>query len=147
MSGRALSTKLFTMMKALSNPEKNSVSYGQKRTSNAKLIKSVKIAHFFFPCYVRTVRTVYLGDFKPAYAVLHLIRKQEQSDVHWWYIVRNFNLVGAYCRFSQLMTNIFLGLIEYELNSLLGASHLIDYISVHIRFNLERCLLNKRHPN
>ena len=24
--------------------------------------------------------------------------------------------------------NIFLGLIEYELNSLLGASHLVDYI-------------------
>ena len=38
--------------------------------------------------------------------------------------------------------NIFLGLIEYELNSLLGASHLIDYISVHIRFDLERYLLN-----
>ena len=29
--------------------------------------------------------------------------------------------------------NAFLGLIEYELNSLLGASYLIDYISVHIR--------------
>ena len=40
--------------------------------------------------------------------------------------------------------NIFLGLIEYELNSLLGASHLVDYISVHIRFNLERYLLNIR---
>ena len=39
--------------------------------------------------------------------------------------------------------NIFLGLIEYELNSLLGASHLVDYISVHIRFDLERYLLNK----
>ena len=37
--------------------------------------------------------------------------------------------------------NIFLGLIEYELNSLLGASHLVDYISVHIRFALERYLL------
>ena len=34
--------------------------------------------------------------------------------------------------------NIFLGLIEYELNSLQGA----NYISVHIRFNLERYLLN-----
>ena len=33
--------------------------------------------------------------------------------------------------------NIFLGLIEYELNSLLGA----NYISVHIRFDLERYLL------
>ena len=38
--------------------------------------------------------------------------------------------------------NIFLGLIEYELNSLLGASHLVNYISVHIRFDLERYLLN-----
>ena len=37
--------------------------------------------------------------------------------------------------------NIFLGLIEYELNSLLGASHLVDYVSVHIRFDLERYLL------
>ena len=41
--------------------------------------------------------------------------------------------------------NIFLGLIEYELNSLLGASHLVDYISVHIRFDLERYLLNITH--
>ena len=38
--------------------------------------------------------------------------------------------------------NIFLGLIEYELNSLLGASHLVDYISIHIRFGLEGCLLS-----
>ena len=38
--------------------------------------------------------------------------------------------------------NIFLGLIKYELNRLLGASHLVDYISVHIRFDLERYLLN-----
>ena len=38
--------------------------------------------------------------------------------------------------------SIFLGLIEYELNSLLGASHLVDYISVDIRFDLERYLLN-----
>ena len=39
--------------------------------------------------------------------------------------------------------NIFRGLIEYELNSLLllGASHLVDYTSVHIRFDLERYLL------
>ena len=28
--------------------------------------------------------------------------------------------------------SIFLGLTEYELNSLRSASHLIDYISVHI---------------
>ena len=39
--------------------------------------------------------------------------------------------------------NIFLGLIEYELNSLLGASHLVDYRSVHIRFDIERYLLNR----
>ena len=39
---------------------------------------------------------------------------------------------------SYSKANVFLGLIEYELNSLLGASHLIDYISVHIRFDLER---------
>ena len=37
--------------------------------------------------------------------------------------------------------NIFLDLVEYELNSLLGASHLVDYLSVHIRFDLERYLL------
>ena len=37
--------------------------------------------------------------------------------------------------------NIFLGLIEYELNSLLIAPYLVDYISVHIRFDLERYLL------
>ena len=38
--------------------------------------------------------------------------------------------------------NIFLGLIEYELNSILGASHLVDYISVHVQFDLERQLIN-----
>ena len=42
---------------------------------------------------------------------------------------------------SYNKANIFLGLIEYELNSLLGASHLVDYISVHIRFDLKRYLL------
>ena len=40
--------------------------------------------------------------------------------------------------------HIFLGLIEYELNSLLGDSHLVDYISVHIRFDFQRYLLNMR---
>ena len=30
---------------------------------------------------------------------------------------------------SSNEANIFLGLIEYELNSILGASHLVDYIS------------------
>ena len=39
--------------------------------------------------------------------------------------------------------NIFLGLIEYELNSLLGTSHLVDHISVHIQFDLERYLLKR----
>ena len=38
---------------------------------------------------------------------------------------------------SYNKANIFLCLIEYELNSLLGASHLVDYVSVHIRFDLE----------
>ena len=38
--------------------------------------------------------------------------------------------------------NIFLGLIDYELNSRFWASHLVDYISVHIRFDLERYSLN-----
>ena len=36
--------------------------------------------------------------------------------------------------------DVFLDLIEYDLNSLLVASHLVDYISVHIRFDLERYL-------
>ena len=40
--------------------------------------------------------------------------------------------------------NIFLGLTEYELNSPLGASHLVDHISVHIPFDLERYLLNRQ---
>ena len=72
-----------------------------------------------------------LEDFKPAYAVLHLIlikiknhwvrgAKQDlhvyrftklwnfnfhekKTGVRWWYMVKSFNLVGAYCRFSQLM--------------------------------------------
>ena len=43
---------------------------------------------------------------------------------------------------SSNEANIFVGLIEYELNSLLSASHLVDYISVHIRFDVERYLLN-----
>ena len=43
---------------------------------------------------------------------------------------------------SYNKANIFLGLIEYELNSILSASHLVDYISLHIRFDLERYLLS-----
>ena len=37
----------------------------------------------------------------------------------------NVSFSGAYNK-----ANIFLGLIEYELNSLLGASHLVDYIYI-----------------
>ena len=56
------------------------------------------------------------------------------------------NLIVLVCNFcfsnsAYNKANIFLGLIEYELNSLLGASHLVDYISVHIQFDLERYLL------
>ena len=53
-------------------------------------------------------------------------------------------MVSNFCFSNSVYNkaNIFLGLIEYELNSLLGASHLVDYISVHIRFDLERYLLN-----
>ena len=36
---------------------------------------------------------------------------------------------------------IFLGLIEYELNSLLFASYLVDHTTVHIQFDLERYLV------
>ena len=42
-------------------------------------------------------------------------------------------------------TDIIIGLIEYEQNSLLGASHLVDYISFHIQFGLERHLLSRPH--
>ena len=42
---------------------------------------------------------------------------------------------------SYNKANIILGLIEYDLNSLLSASHLVDYTSVHIQFDLERYLL------
>ena len=57
------------------------------------------------------------------------------------------NLIVLVCNFCfsnsvYNKANIFLCLIEYELNSLLGASHLVDYISVHIQFDLERYLLN-----
>ena len=60
------------------------------------------------------------------------------------------NLIVLVCNFCfsnspSNKANIFLSLIEYELNSLLGASHLIDYISVHIRFDLERYLLIVKH--
>ena len=43
-------------------------------------------------------------------------------------------------------TNIFLSLIKYELNSLLSASHLVYFISVHIQFDLERYLLTITKP-
>ena len=54
--------------------------------------------------------------------------------------LRKFSLAELYNK-----ANIFLVLIEYELNSLLGASHLVHYISVHIQFDLERYLLNIAH--
>ena len=61
------------------------------------------------------------------------------------------NLIVLVCNFCfsnspYNKANIFLGLIEYELNSLLGALHLVDYISIHIRFDLERYLLNGSPP-
>ena len=37
--------------------------------------------------------------------------------------------------------NIFLGVIEYGLNCLISALHLVHFTSVHIRFDLERYLL------
>ena len=45
------------------------------------------------------------------------------------------------CSVPPNKVNIVLGLIEYELNSLLRALHLVDCISVHIRLDLERYLL------
>ena len=53
-------------------------------------------------------------------------------------------MVCNFCFSNSLYntTNIFLGLLEYELNSLLGDLHLADYKSVNIRFYLERYLLN-----
>ena len=55
----------------------------------------------------------------------------------------NMSSSGAYNK-----ANIFLGLTECDLNSLLGASHFIDYklISVHIRFDLEKYLLTLFTP-
>ena len=38
--------------------------------------------------------------------------------------------------------NIFRGIIQFELNSLLDASYLVGYISVYIRFHLEIYLLS-----
>ena len=50
---------------------------------------------------------------------------------------RKLSLAESYSK-----ANIFLGLINYKLNSLIGASHLVDYVSVHIRFNVERYSIN-----
>ena len=52
-----------------------------------------------------------------------------------------FNCTDFIFFWTNNKANIFLGLIEYELSSLLGASHLAHYISVHIRFDLESYLL------
>ena len=38
--------------------------------------------------------------------------------------------------------NIHLGLIEYKLDYLLGASHFVDYKSVHTQLDPQRWLLN-----
>ena len=54
-----------------------------------------------------------------------------------WHMPMNVSSPGPYNTAS-----IFLGLVEYELNSVLGSSNLVDYISVHFRFELERYLLN-----
>ena len=62
-----------------------------------------------------------------------MVQKFYRHEAH----VMNVSSSGSYNE-----ANIFFGLIEYELNSLLGASHLVDYISVHIRFHLDRYLLN-----
>ena len=50
---------------------------------------------------------------------------------------------------SYNKANIFFGLIKCKLNGLLVALHLIDYISVHIRFDLEqkRYLLIAKYLN
>ena len=52
-------------------------------------------------------------------------------------LVRNF----CFSNSPSNKANIFLGLVEYELNSRLGSLHLVDCISIHIRFDLERYLL------
>ena len=54
-------------------------------------------------------------------------------------LVQEFTDIEAYCDIPMNVfspglynkANIFLGLIEYELNNLLGASHFVDCISVH----------------
>ena len=67
---------------------------------------------------------------------LRLCLVQEFTDIEaHGDIPMNVSSPGPYNK-----ANIFLGLIEYELNSLLGASHLVDYIAVHILFDLERYL-------
>ena len=47
-------------------------------------------------------------------------------------LVWNFCFSNSPCN----KANMFLGVIEYELNNLLGASHLVNCISVHIPFDL-----------
>ena len=42
----------------------------------------------------------------------------------------------------KIEANIFLSLIDYELNSLLSASNIVDCISDHTRLDLERYSLN-----
>ena len=64
--------------------------------------------------------------------------KKSRTHCHWAKpLLMQLSLVEPFNK-----ANIFLDLISYELNSLLVASHLVYYVSVHIRFNLKRYLLN-----
>ena len=73
-----------------------------------------------------------------AYMQTKEVQQHTGTFLNWSLLneLRKLSLAESYDK-----ANIFLVLIEYELNSLLGDSHLIDYISVHIRFDLERYLL------
>ena len=51
-------------------------------------------------------------------------------------------IIKVFLAESCYKTNISRGLIDYELNSLCSPSHLVDCISVNIRFDLERYLVN-----
>ena len=68
----------------------------------------------------------------------------EAQDIASSFLSR-LNLVFNFCFSNSLYieTDIIIGLIEYGQNSLLGASHLVDYISFHIQFGLERHLLSR----
>ena len=78
---------------------------------------------------------VFTADVYLIHRLHFIIWLRSQRSLEW--AKKVLSLVESYNK-----ANIFLGLIEHELNSPLGASHLVDYISVHIRFDLERYLLN-----